>query len=161
MKNVRKIKRLFWLAVSSLFLMSGTILFMPIASKAGENNRQVLLLIGTVFWISAIAGYTMLLLANSERKWFLKNKVGIDNKMNCLPGIITFFTNVPATIADVVAILSFVLMVIINFTDRRYDYISYVLLFLLALSLNMHCLFNGRIYKTTKFKRTRRVSGYE
>lgn len=161
MKNVRKIKRLFWLAVSSLFLMSGTILFMPIASKAGENNRQVLLLIGTVFWISAIAGYTMLLLANSERKWFLKNKVGIDNKMNCLPGIITFFTNVPATIADVVAILSFVLMVIINFTDRRYDYISYVLLFLLVLSLNMHCLFNGRIYKTTKFKRTRRVSGYE
>lgn len=161
MKNVRKIKRLFWLAVSFLFLMSGTILFMPMVSKTGENNRQVLLLIGTVFWISAIVGYTMLMLANSERKWFLKNKVGIDNKMNCLPGIITFFTNVPATIADVVAILSFVLMVIINFTDRRYDYISYVLLFLLVLSLNMHCLFNGRIYKTTKFKRTRRVSGYE
>lgn len=161
MKNVRKIKRLFWLAVGFLFLMSGTILFMPMVSKTGENNRQVLLLMGTVFWGSAIAGYTMLLLANSERKWFLKNKVGIDNKMNCLPGIITFFTNVPATIADVVAILSFVLMVIINFTDRRYNYISYVLLFLLVLSLNMHCLFNGRIYKTTKFKRTRRVSGYE
>lgn len=161
MKNIRKIKRLFWLAVGFLFLMSATILFMPVVSKAGENNRQVFMLMGTVFWGSAIVGYTMLLLANAERKWFLKNKVGIDDKMNCLPGIITFFTNIPATIADVVAVLSIVLTVIINFTSRRYDYISYILLFLLVLSLNMHCLFNGRIYKTTKFKRTRRVSGYE
>lgn len=161
MKNIRKIKRLFWLAVGFLFLMSATILFMPVVSKAGENNRQVFMLMGTVFWGSAIVGYTMILLANAERKWFLKNKVGIDNKMNCLPGIITFFANIPATIADVVTFLSVVLTVIINFTNRRYDYISYVLLFLLVLSLNMHCLFNGRIYKTTKFKRTRRVSGYE
>lgn len=161
MKYIREIKQLFWLAVSFLFLMSVTILFMPIASKAGENNRQVLLLMGIVFWESGIAGYTMLILANVERKWFLNNKVGIDNKMNCLPGIITFFANIPATIADVGAFLSITLTVFINFTSRRYDYISYVLLFLLVLSLNMHCLFNGRVYKTTKFKHTWRVSGYE
>lgn len=152
MKSVKKITCLFWLAVVFLLLMSVTILFMPMASKAGENNRQVLMLTGTAFWGSAIIGYMMLIFANAKRKRFLKNEVGTDSKMNCLPGIITFFANVPATIADVVAILSLILTVVINFTNLRYDYISYVLLFLLILSLNMHCLFNGRIYKTTKFK---------
>lgn len=152
MKSVKKITCFFWLAVVFLLLMSVTILFMPMASKAGEDNRQVLLLMGTVFWGSAIIGHMMLIFANAKRKRFLKNEVGVDSKMNCLPGIITFFANVPATIADVVAILSLILTVVINFTNLKYDYISYVLLFLLILSLNMHCLFNGRIYKTTKYK---------
>lgn len=161
MKSVKKIKRLFSLSVLFLFTMSGTILFMPIVSKADGTNKPGLWLVGALFWCSAIAGYTMLLLANAERKWFLKNKVGIDNKMDCKPGIITFFTDVPATVFDITVIVSFIAFVIINFTNAQYEYISYVFLFLLVLSLNMHCLFNGRIYKTTKFKKMRRVDNNE
>ena len=118
-------------------------------------------LIGLVFWISAIAGYVMIAMANSERKWFINRKVDGNVKMNCRPGIAEFFSNVPATVADVTMIMSFLLFVIIGFTEWKYEYISYILLFLLVFSLHMHCMFNGRIYKATKYKRTRRESSYE
>ncbi len=161
MRSVRKIKRLFWFAIVFLFMMSASILLMPKAVEMGEQDKSLVALIGMMFWTSAITGYVLIALANSERKWFIYHKVDGDVKMDCLPGIATFFTNVPATVADVTMITSFLVFVVINFTSRRYDYISYVLLFLLVFSLNMHCLFNGRIYKTTKYKRTRRESSHE
>lgn len=161
MSPIRRIKQLFWFAVVFLFLMSASILLMPIAVQMGEQDRKMVVLMGIVFWISAITGYVLIAMANAERKWFINRNVDGNVKMNCLPGIVTFFTNVPATVADVVMITSFLMFVVINFTDWRYEYISHVLLFLLVFSLHMHCLFNGRIYKTTKFKHTRRESSYE
>ena len=161
MRSIQKIKQLFWFAVLFQFLMSASILLMPMAVQMGQQDRKMTALIGIVFWLSAIAGYVLLAVANSERKWFINRKVDGNVTMNCRPGIAEFFTNIPATVFDVAMIMSFVMFVVINFTDWRYDYISYVLLSLLFFSLHMHCMFNGRIYKATKFKRTRRESSYE
>lgn len=155
MRSIQKIRRLFWFAVVFIFLMSASILLMPIAVQMGEQDRKMTALIGIIFWISAIVGYVLIAMANAERKWFIIRKGDGDVKMNCHPGIVTFFTNVPATVFDVTMVLSFLMFIIINFTDWRYEYITYVLLFLMVLSLNMHCLFNGRIYKAIKYKRTR------
>ena len=161
MRSILKIRRLFWFAVVFIFLMSASILLMPIAVKMGEQDRKMTVLIGVVFWLSAIAGYVLIAMANAERKWFIIRKIDGNVKMNCHPGIATFFTNVPATVFDVTMILSFLMLIIINFTDWRYEYVTYVLLFLMVQTLNMHCLFNGRIYKATKYKRTRRENSYE
>ena len=161
MKSVRKIKRLFWFSAFFQFLMSASILLMPMAVQIGQQDKKMTVLIGLMFWISMITAYVLLGIANSERKWFLHRKVGIDAKMNCRPGIVEFFTNIPATVADVAMILSFLLFVIVGFTDWKYEYISYILLFIFVFSLQMHCMFNGRIYKVTKFKRARRESSYE
>ena len=161
MRSINRIKRLFWSATTFLFLMAFSILIMPMATKVGEEDRSILLLSGTVFWLSCVTGYTFLFMANRERKYFIRRNLGGDVSMGCRPGIITFFDNVPATIADVAMIASFLLFVGVNFTELKYEYISYVLLFILAFSLNMHCLFNGRIYKATKYKRTRREKSYE
>lgn len=161
MRSIQKIRRLFWFAVVFIFLMSASILLMPIAVQMGEQDRKMTALIGIVFWFSAIAGYVLIVMANAERKRFIIRKVDGNVKMNCRSGIAEFFTNVPATFADVTMIMSFLMFVIIGFTKWRYEYISYVLLFLLVFSLHMHCLFNGRIYKVTKYKRTRRESSYE
>lgn len=161
MRSINRIKLLFRFAVVFLFLMSGSVLIMPMATKIAEEERSILIFTGLIFWISLIAGYGLLFVANKERKYFIRCKLDGDVRMGCRPGIITFFDNVPATIADVAMIASFVLFVGINFTEQKYGYISYVLLFILGFSLNMHCLFNGRIYKATKFKRTRRDRSYE
>ena len=161
MRSIQKIEQLFWFAIVFQFLMSLSFLFMPMAVQMGQQNRKMTVLIGLVFWLSAIVGYVMVAMANSERKWFIKRKVDGNVKMNCRSGITEFFTNVPATVADVAMIMSFLMFVIIGFTKWRYEYISYVLLFLLVFSLHMHCMFNGRIYKATKYKRTRRESSYE
>lgn len=161
MKSIQKIKTFFGFAVVFQFLMSASILVMPTAVQLGQQDRKMTILIGLAFWLSAITGYVLVGVANSERKWFIDYKVDGNVKMDCRSGIAEFFTNVPATIADVTMIMSFIMFVIINFTKWRYEYIAYVLLFLLIFSLNMHCMFNGRIYKTTKYKRTRRESSYE
>ena len=161
MNSIQRIKRLFWLAVMFQFLMSVSILLMPMAVQMGQQDRKMTVWIGLVFWISAIAGYLLIAMANSERKWFINRKVDGNVKMNRRPGFAEFFTNSPATVADVTMILSFLMFVIVGFTEWKYEYISYILLFLLVFSLHMHCMFNGRIYKATKFKRARRVSSYE
>ena len=161
MRSLRRIKRLFWIAVVFLSLMAGSILLMPLATKIGEENRSILLGVGLAFWLSMIAGYFFVYVANRERKWFIRKKLDGDVGMGCRPGVITFFDNVLATVADVVMIASFLLLIGVSFTELKYEYISYVLLSLLIFSLNMHCLLNGRIYKVTKFKRTRRERSYE
>ena len=156
MRTVGRIKQLFWLAAILQFLMSATILFMPFATRIGEQNRILAVLLGAVFWISAILGYTLLIIANAKRKGFIRSKIDGNVKMNCRAGIIEFFSNIPATIADVTMILSLLLFIIVGFTSWRYEYIAYLLLFFFAFSFNMHCMFNGRIYKATKIRRIRR-----
>ena len=161
MRSIRKMRDLFWFAVMFFFLMSASILFMPIASQESVQNRKLVVLTGIVFWTTAIAGYVLIVIANRERKRLMGQKVIGMEKADRFPGIATFFTNVFATISDGVLIMSFLFFVVVNFTSWRYDYISYVLLFMLIFSLHMHCLFNGRIYKTIKYKCVRRESSHE
>lgn len=161
MRSIRRIKQLFWSAILFLSIMSATILFMPMIVKAGEQNRMVVVLLGMIFWISSITGYLMVAVADHERKWFINHRVDGNLKMNCRSGISTFFANIPATIFDVMMIASFLLFIIISFTEQKNEYISYVLLFFLVLSLNMHCLFNGRIYKLINLTLVRRERNYE
>jgi len=155
MKTIKKINLLFYFSVLSLVFMSSTILIMPIV----DNTVRILL--GAAFWIFTVIGYALLVVANFERRWFINNKMDGNVRMDCLPGIATFFDNIPATIADTVMILSFIIFVICTITKLKYEYISYIVLFLLLLSINMHCLFNGRVYKATKIKRIKGDEIYE
>lgn len=155
MKTIKKINLLFYFSVLSLVFMSSTILIMPIV----DNTVRILL--GAAFWIFTVIGYALLIVANFERRWFINNKMDGNVRMDCLPGIATFFDNIPATIADTVMIISFIIFVICMITKLKYEYISYIVLFLLLLSINMHCLFNGRVYKATKIKRIEGDEIYE
>lgn len=155
MKTIKKINLLFCFSVLSLMFMSSTILIMPIV----DNTVRILL--GAAFWIFTVIGYALLIVANFERRWFINNKMDGNVRMDCLPGIATFFDNIPATIADTVMIISFIIFVICMITKLKYEYISYIVLFLLLLSINMHCLFNGRVYKATKIKRIEGDEIYE
>lgn len=161
MKSVKKIKLLFWLSAGFIFLASTTFLFMPLTGNVYQPKRTLTIVLGATLWLSSIASYILLIAANIERRWFIKHKTNGDLRMNCLPGIISFFSNIPATISDVVMFTSFVAFVVIAFTKWKNEYISYVLLFMFYLSLNLHCMFNGRIYKSTKFKRARRDCSYD
>ena len=156
MKTIRRIKILFWFSVACFTLMSATVLLMPFAVNAGGSNKILTIITGSIFWISALIGHACLILANQKRKWLLHYMSGTDPKMNSRPGIVSVFSNIPAVISDVLTICSLVLFVIHSFAGSRDSYLSYVLLFALMMSFHMHCLFNGRIYKTTKIKSVRR-----
>lgn len=161
MEKVKKIKRLFWLAIIFIILASSAFLFMPLTIASNENTRITTVAIGSAFWSLSVIGYALLISADIQRKWLIKNRGNGNAKMDCLPGLVTFFSNIPATVFDVIMFTSLIALIIIAFTKWRYDYISYILLFLFYLSLNLHSIFNGRIYKSTKFKRVRRECNYE
>lgn len=156
MKTVRRIKILFWFSTVCFILMSATVLVMPFAVNAAGKNEILTIITGIVFWVSGIAAGGLLWLANRKRKWLLRYMSRTDPNRNSRPGIISFFSNIPAAISDVLTVCSLVLLVIHGFADSRNSYLSYILLFAFLLSFQMHCLFNGRIYKATKIKIVRR-----
>lgn len=161
MRRVKRIRRLFWLAIIFIILASASFLIMPPAVETIQSNRKPVIVIGATFWLSSITSYVLLIAANAERRWFISHRVDGNLRMDCFPGAISFFTNVPGTVFDVIMFTSLIALIVIAFTKWRYDYISYILLSLFYLSLNLHSMFNGRIYKSTKFRRTRRDCSYE
>lgn len=156
MRFAKRLEELYWLSVAFLTIMSSTILVMPFIVTATNENKFLVVVVGVLFWGSAIAGCTSIVMANKERIWFVSKQLDEDVGMGCRPGIVTFFANIPATVADVSMLTSFVLFTIVNFTEHKNSYLAYVLLFIFILSLNMHGLFNGRIYKAIKIKHKRR-----
>lgn len=61
-----------------------------IVVKVSEQNRMMVVLLGAIFWISAITGYLMIAVAENERKWLINHRLDGNLKMGCRPGSITF-----------------------------------------------------------------------
>lgn len=155
MRTLHKIRWLFWGSVICFTLMSATILGMPFAA-ADESSNTPKIVLGILFWSMALLGTLMICRADRKRKRLLHNRPGLDPGMGRRPGIFTVFSSIPGTIFDVLGICSVTAFIIFSFTDLWNSYIPFVLLFLIFLSVGMHCLFNGRVYKTTKIKHLRR-----
>lgn len=154
MNAIHTVRRYFLLSAVSLSVMAAAFLVMPLVSDLDESGRPALVAVGAVFWLSAIIGYGFLFLANRRRKQFILRRYDGNLSMGCRPGLITFFQNKPAAVADVTMAVSLLLLIIVGLTDWNNSYLVYVLLFLFLLSFHMHGLLNGRIYKTTKLTRT-------
>ena len=71
------IKNYFWCIVLLLTIMSFTFLLMPIANymQNGWKQRLVLVIVGILFWLSFIGGYTLLIITNKSRFYFQINKL--------------------------------------------------------------------------------------
>lgn len=151
---VKAIKTLFWTSVVFLLLNSATFLFMPIAAEfTGSGSIQWgSAIVGIVFWVSIVLGYAFLITANRYRRDFVRDRLDGDLTMGCRIGIITFFSTIPGTIADTLIIAALIAFLVTYLSGNINGYYSYVLLAILSFSLNMHGIFNGRIYKATKYK---------
>ncbi len=159
MKMIRNIKNMFWSSVLLLFLMSSTILMMPIASETINDNRIFSVIIGIVFWISGLFGYILVFLARKKTNIFLMNNPNYQDISNKKRGALTFCSDVSATVVDILAISSLLLLICLIINNNT-NYIVYILISIFIFSLNMHFLFNGKIYIITKEKK-RRVKRYE
>lgn len=153
----------FWLAVGCFAVHALSYLLMPFSASTPEGGeaRGLLLLAGCAFWIPLLAGYGLVIAANAERKAFIRSRLDGDVSMHCRAGILTFFSNPPAVIVDAALLAGVAGLGILSFRGELNRPISYGLLAVVSFSLNTHGLFNGRIYKITKFKQTRRVKDHE
>ena len=145
-----------FLSLSIFFLTAHAtaFVFMPLAAKSmlETTSKMALVVVGIVFWASAILGYLCLFLADSYRRAFIKRRLDGDYSMGCRMGIISFFKTIPGSIADGIFAVSIVAIIIIFFTGNINRFVTHILLALLSLSFNMHGIFNRRIYKAATYK---------
>lgn len=152
MTAVSRIKHLFWLSVMFLSAMSATILVIPAAVHEQGNAGVRPKIIAILFWLFAVSGYSTMFLANKRRKKFLYRRFGRDIQENFRPGIFCFFSNPLAKIIDIAAISLLLVFGGIVCTPLKNTYFAVVLLSLLIWAANMHCLFNSRTFRITKYK---------
>lgn len=153
MKSICRIWTLFWCSAAALTVMAASVLLMPLVNS---SFRMAGICAGALFWCGAAAGTGLLAVAERERRQLLRDRAGVDPDLNRRPGIAEFFSNPIAKAADLMLIGSLAGMLILQCTRFRNSYFGSIVLFLVILSLNMHCLFNGRIYKIAKLKNKER-----
>ena len=152
MSAIKTIRKQFWLSVGLLTAMSASFLLMPWASGiANDTGDWSVRIVGVIFWALAITGYGTVIMANVNRKNFLNKKFGRDIQLNFRPGAFCVFSNKLAEMADIMLVIFAIAFVVALFTQLKNTYYIIVILSVLIWAINMHCLFNGRIYRITKY----------
>lgn len=138
-----------WLGLSIFFFLMFAVSFllMPLGSETPtENISAYTMVAGLMFWISIIMGIvTQCVLAHRRRSWYVIHrirKVRTTQKV----GLISFFKNSYAIVADVVTILSLIGLVIAMIATQGTGYVCYVLVSLFVFSFSMHCILNGKVF---------------
>ena len=57
---------------------------------------------------------------------------------------------------DVLMVVSFIALVLMMIFGKTLYYVIFIILALLVLSINMHCIFNGRVVRTIIYKNEER-----
>lgn len=145
----RKQVDLILLGVSIFFFFSLAVSFtlMSIESETPlEHISIVEIIVGLMFWISLIMGIvTQCILARRRKKWYALHGVR-KNGLSQRVGIISFFKNIYATVADITTIISFIGLVIALTVTHGIGHVCYVLISVFVFFFSMHCILNGKNY---------------
>ncbi len=138
MKNI-DVKTMFYISLISIFIMCSSILIMPLI----VINDIFAIISSVTFWLFCLVGYSIYIIAAVKMKKQVKPEEKNKNKI----GIIKFFQNKGAVMFDILLLLSLICLIIVSFSQYKNDYIAYLLLFLVLISFNYHCILNGKLYK--------------
>lgn len=137
---------LLYASVAFFLLMAATFLVMPLDMRFADY-RLVNLVTGILFWCFLGLGIiTQIILAvlygkekrkNGKKTAFGKGRIGL----------ICFWQNLPACIADCLLVVSVMGLLIAIFLTRASGYVCYVFTATLAFSFCAHCVFNGKCYR--------------
>lgn len=131
----------FTLSLLCMVLFAASFLLMPAANSVSlnEGKNGFLYAVGITFWIMLVASQVFMLIVSLKRR-----KDSEKGKTKKLPGVISFFSNKEAKMADLSAIVFIIAFIICVFATD--SYLIYVFLFLAVLSFEAHCVLNGKNY---------------
>lgn len=122
---------------------------MPIGSIMSETTKMWLYISGTCFWCGLIGTIWLSIRINLYRK---KSKYFNENsEIKKQFGLIKFFQNKIATVADIVMFIS-ILALIIEILWINKVMVLYVTIAVLVFSFGMHCMLNGIDYRFINYK---------
>lgn len=136
--STKKIRSLFIIANVLLSLFSATFLAMPITTHVPlEYSQMAAMIVGGIFWLTAISGYSVLIYIyryvkkienrKKRRRWYL-------------------FSNRISAIADMLFLIGMICLGVMIYLGVTQYYAVYVVLFILALSFNVHWLFGRNLH---------------
>ena len=138
-----------WLGVSVFFFLMLSISFLLMPIEGGNPEKSLSgygLAAGAMFWLSIIMMIvTQSVLARRRKSWCTAHRIR-KSKMPQKIGLISFFKNGYAIIADVVTVISLAGFIIAMFATQGTGYICYVFASLFVFSFSMHCVLNGKVY---------------
>lgn len=137
----RKIK--LCLYVIFLVVMSVSFVFMPFGVKMADESMTLTYISGTMFWIGflgTIATAVCITYSRCRSKDF--NKEYPNQKQL---GLIHFFKNKPASVCDILMLVSLVGFIIACIWVET-TILPYIFLSILIFSFGMHCMLNGSNY---------------
>lgn len=150
---MKQTERLFQCSVGAITLMSVTFLLMPAANHlTGGLRRVFLFMLGVIFWLSLAAGYGILILLYRNNRERLKQYSEISDKTDMRGQKKGLIQNREALIADLAIVVAVITDMILWIRGKPSQYLTYVVLAVLAEAVNMHFLFNAKIYKMIKSK---------
>ena len=122
-------------------------LCIPLVDPAGSQIQQLsayLLAVG--FWICMVLELLFIFRCGKERLQLEKRLQPCRREKYVYPGILSFFKNVEAIVADVVLFATIILTVIFIWVRIPYGLTSIGCMAVAFLSFQMHCLLNGKNY---------------
>lgn len=150
MPKTGKLKTLFILESLVSFLQAMTFLFMPFASHAsGQSYKMV---VGVFFWLLLLFQIIFFFWMRNEKNVYLFFHRDLENKLTKRPGILNFFQNKYATVADILFFISVFSFILTNIVwrfkvDTWNENLLFFFIFLTAFSFDMHCLLNGKTFQ--------------
>jgi len=142
MQQRNNTKELLWLRLSV-----GGFALLSLSFPAMQLLRQLPFLPGIMFWIGLITGITgQIILDRSRKLFFADRKVDPKKYQKAFCGLLSFFSNPLAKIADIALGVCVLLAVLYWLWPMKRLDPRYFLLATTVFSFCMHCVLNGRNY---------------
>lgn len=156
-KSGRVMLKKFYFYIVFLFLLSLSVAIMPCVSYISERMRFWSVINGILFW-SGVAGVIFFALnINKSRCSDTNYNKKYAEKMT--PGIVLFFQNEYAKIADIMMFIS-ITGIVITLVFTKNNIVIFIMFSAFIFSFGMHCMLNGINYTYINYK-IRRVGENE
>ncbi len=153
----KKIKKYFCLSIIFYAISSVTICCIPLIEVNTMGlEKKFSYILGALFWIGLIIGQVMFWISDFTRK----NTEEKSESVSFLEwGALSFFRNNESKIADVILIVSVILILILIVFKISNTWLIVLSLAILFMSFNLHCMLNGVNY--SYIKNNHKEEGYE
>ena len=143
MTSLQRRKRMLYLYIASLVILSLGIALMPFGSAVREKTMLLTYTSGMFFWIGIAGTIYMALRINNCRRNSYRFNEQVGNMRQL--GLIHFFQNTESKIIDIAMFVSIICFIIAKICTSEI-LLSFIFLALFVFTFGMHCMLNGINY---------------
>lgn len=153
MNLLKKYKNLLCLSGIGCFIAGISLVFIPMVDLEGTTAQKIFaVMIALLFWSGLATEIVFFVLANKKCNEIEERlvKKGSKSFKGAKLGVISFFQYREAMVADVLAALTLIIMVLLIALKVTNDWLFVIIAVIFFYSFNLHCFLNGRNYKYLK-----------